>query len=90
MEVTKRLRFYGRVQGINFRSNTLIKAVDMGLKGWIKNMPDGSVIAEFSGEEAAVSDLIRYCVSEMPYANVIKYEEAREDHKEFSDFHIER
>ncbi len=90
MEVTKKLRFYGRVQGVNFRSNTLIKAVDMGLKGWIKNMPDGTVMAEFSGEEAAVNELIRYCVSEMPYANVTKYEETKEDYKEFNDFHIER
>ncbi|MGC8609523.1 MAG: acylphosphatase [Thermoplasmata archaeon] len=90
MNVTKKLRFYGRVQGINFRSNTLIKAIDIGVKGWIKNLPDGSVESEFSGDEDKVNDLIRYCVSEMPYANVIRYEQINEDYKEFSDFHIER
>ncbi|MCD4810172.1 MAG: acylphosphatase, partial [Methanosarcinales archaeon] len=31
----------GRVQGVFFRHNTMKKAVELGLKGWVMNLPDG-------------------------------------------------
>lgn len=33
----------GRVQGVSFRAATRQKALELGVKGWVKNLPDGSV-----------------------------------------------
>jgi len=43
------LRIYGRVQGVAFRWHTLRKARDLGLVGWARNRPDGSVRAVAEG-----------------------------------------
>jgi len=39
----------GRVQGVWFRAHTRDKAVALGLTGWVRNLPDGSVETEFQG-----------------------------------------
>ena len=44
---------YGRVQGVGFRYFTLNAANELGLFGWVRNMPDGSVqlVAEGAKEQ---------------------------------------
>src|SRR3989304_3720452 len=46
------LRIHGRVQGVFFRASTMDKARELGLTGWVRNNPDGSVelVAEGCGE----------------------------------------
>lgn len=44
-------RVTGMVQGVGFRYSALNKARSLGLRGWVKNEPDGSVTARFEGEE---------------------------------------
>ena len=39
----KRFLVNGRVQGVGFRLSTKKKAVKLGLVGWVRNVPDGSV-----------------------------------------------
>ncbi|WP_297215754.1 acylphosphatase [Thermoplasma sp.] len=90
MLVTRRVIFYGRVQGINFRSNTLSKAIELNVKGWVMNRIDGSVEGYFSGELRNVMDLIDYCVSDMPYAVVKRYDVYDLPYTEFPDFRIKR
>ena len=51
------LRHYtilGKVQGVGYRYFTNEIAISAGLKGWVKNMPDGSVECLVGGE---ISDL---------------------------------
>jgi acylphosphatase len=51
----------GKVQGVFFRQSTLEKALELGIKGFVKNMPDGSVYIEWckqGPEMAAVSDVL--------------------------------
>ena len=37
---------YGRVQGVWYRAYTRDKAIELGLKGWVRNNPDGTVEIE--------------------------------------------
>lgn len=59
-KIRKHLRFYGRVQGVGFRYYAVNKANQLGLTGWVKNLPDGSVEMEAQGAEAAIDELIRF------------------------------
>ena len=44
----------GRVQGVAFRYHTQREAGRLGVHGWVRNEPDGSVAGHFEGEPAAV------------------------------------
>lgn len=45
----KRVVVRGRVQGVWFRQSTQSEALALGLSGWVRNRPDGSVEAVFEG-----------------------------------------
>jgi len=61
MKVRAHVFVSGRVQGVFFRSETKRKADNHGVKGWVRNSPDGRVEAVFEGEEEAVKALIEFC-----------------------------
>ena len=48
----------GRVQGVSFRAWTKGRARALGLTGWVKNQPDGSVSALIAGPEAVVQAMV--------------------------------
>ncbi len=88
METTVHAIFRGRVQGVNFRMETFLRARDFGVKGWIRNLPDGTVEAVFSGEENAVSELISYCRTGIRKAFVESYTGEKIENQHFHDFSI--
>ncbi|MHA6684916.1 acylphosphatase [Mesorhizobium sp. A556] len=45
----------GRVQGVSFRFWAREEAERLGLKGWVRNEPDGSVAALVAGPDGAVT-----------------------------------
>jgi acylphosphatase len=47
----------GRVQGVFFRAATRNMALELGLCGYARNLPDGRVEVHAEGEAAAVADL---------------------------------
>jgi acylphosphatase len=51
----------GYVQGVGYRATTSRKASQLKIKGWIKNLPNGSVEAIIEGDEEAVNELIKWC-----------------------------
>jgi len=51
----------GRVQGVGFRYWTQDKARDLGLDGWVRNRPDGSVEALFAGPGHRVAEMLAAC-----------------------------
>jgi acylphosphatase len=52
-----RYRVSGRVQGVYFRATTRERALGLGLRGWVRNRPDGSVEVLACGEEAKLAEL---------------------------------
>ena len=50
----------GRVQGVFFRQNTLNKAKELGVFGWVKNLPDGKLEAVFEGEKKKVEEIVNW------------------------------
>ena len=57
-EVARHVRVYGRVQGVFYRAWTSEQADALGIKGWVRNCPDGRVEAHVEGEEAAVGEMV--------------------------------
>lgn len=57
-KIRKHIVFYGRVQGVGFRYYAVNKANQLGLTGWAKNLPDGTVEMEVQGEEPLIDQLI--------------------------------
>lgn len=49
---------HGRVQGVGFRYMTEMKANEIGVFGYVKNLPDGRVETEIEGEASKVYQLI--------------------------------
>ena len=50
----------GRVQGVFFRDNTRKKALELGINGYAKNMPDGTVEIVAQGDEIKLKELIEF------------------------------
>lgn len=48
----------GRVQGVYFRAFTRQQALDAGLTGWVRNLPDGRVEAVLQGSQQAVERVL--------------------------------
>lgn len=69
----------GRVQGVWYRAWTEKEAVGLGLDGWVRSLPDGSVEALFYGPDSVVRDMIGRCRSGPPLANVDNIVETRSD-----------
>jgi len=57
-ETARHVRVTGRVQGVFFRAWAQGQARELGVSGWIRNCPDGSVEAHLGGEEHCVSRMV--------------------------------
>ena len=73
----RHVRIHGRVQGVGYRAWTVDAARRHGLKGWVRNLRDGTVEALICGDSAAVDAMLADMESGPPVANV-KSVEARE------------
>lgn len=76
----------GRVQGVGFRYFTVRGANNLGLCGWVKNLPDGGVEAVIQGQNESIEQMIEL-LQEGPRASIVtdlKIEEIEQ--KEFSGF----
>ena len=55
-----RVRARGRVQGVFFRAETHSRAESLGLAGWVRNAPDGTVEAVFEGDPERVDSMVEW------------------------------
>lgn len=60
----------GRVQGVFYRASTVDRARELGVSGWVRNLPDGRVEAEFQGRADAVEAAVDFARSGPPTASV--------------------
>ncbi|MBD3747988.1 MAG: acylphosphatase [Sphingobacteriales bacterium] len=58
---TLRIIVSGRVQGVFFRASTKAVADQIGIKGIVKNLPDGTVFIEAEGEDFLMEDFLDWC-----------------------------
>jgi acylphosphatase len=59
--VRVRIAVYGRVQGVWFRGSAQSTAQRLGVVGWARNLPDGSVEILAQGPRDAVDKLVAWC-----------------------------
>jgi acylphosphatase len=52
---------HGFVQGVWFRQSTKDEADRLGVAGWVRNLPDGTVEAVFEGEKKKVEEIVGWC-----------------------------
>ncbi|MCD6495495.1 acylphosphatase [Candidatus Bipolaricaulota bacterium] len=60
----------GRVQGVLYRASTRDKARSLGLRGWVRNLPDGRVEIIAQGRVDDVQALITWAHNGPPLARV--------------------
>jgi len=60
---TIHIRVFGDVQGVFFRSGTQSEAQKLGLKGWVRNVDDGSVEIMAEGGKPQLAMLLEWCSS---------------------------
>ncbi len=51
---------HGRVQGVGFRDATQRRASELGLTGWVRNLPERTVEAVAEGEPAALEQFLAF------------------------------
>ena len=81
----------GRVQGVFFRDSTRREAQNLGLTGWVRNMPDGTVETVLQGEEKNLNRMKEWLKEGSPDSIVanVSFKEINED-TNYSDFRILR
>ena len=85
--IGRKVRLFGRVQGVFFRQWAVKQARSLGVNGWVHNARDGSVEAHLAGDESAVAQMIEAMRRGPPQARVedVTIEEVEpEDVKGFS------
>jgi acylphosphatase len=69
----------GTVQGVGYRFSTMRVAKQLGVSGWMRNLPDKRVEAVFEGTQQGVDAIVRWCHGGPPGAVVkdvtVEYEQ---------------
>jgi len=61
MKKAVKVEIFGTVQGIFFRQFIYDNAENLGIKGYVRNKPDGSIEAWLEGDEDNVKKMIEVC-----------------------------
>ena len=65
-----KVKIVGKVQGVFFRHSARQQALAFKINGWIRNLPDGSVLSEASGPRESLVSFIAWCKQGPPRAFV--------------------
>ena len=91
MEKNQRVHVWisGQVQGVFFRMETLRKAKQIGITGWVRNLRDGRVEAVIEGPGDKVAQMVAWCGKGPALSRVTDVERVEEDYSgDFKEFSI--
>jgi len=78
----------GRVQGVSYRFSTQKKALEYQVKGWVKNLADGSVEAVIEGGQENLEKLLNWCYEGPAFAEVNQIQKTEISPEGFAEFRI--
>ena len=83
-----RIKVYGAVQGVFYRDSAKRKADDLGLKGFVRNESDRSVLIETEGDSDKIKEFLIWCKEGSDSSQVERIEVETGEVRNFSDFEI--
>ena len=86
--IALRIKVSGKVQGVFFRASTKGRAEELGIRGWVKNESDGSVLIEAEGEEESMNEFTNWCKAGPLMAKVENIETETIEIGNYSGFNI--
>jgi acylphosphatase len=90
MVETRTLQITGKVQGVFYRQSTVEKARQLGVVGYVINLPDGRVFIKATGTAQQLDALEAWCRVGPPKAIVSQVETGFAPLEQFSKFEIRR
>ncbi|MEO0455107.1 MAG: acylphosphatase [Cyanobacteria bacterium P01_A01_bin.114] len=69
-----KLTVFGIVQGVGFRYHTRLKAIEIGLTGYVRNRPEGTVEIVADGDQTQLQQIIQWAHQGSPAAQVDRVE----------------
>lgn len=87
-KISQKLIIRGKVQGVFFQDAAKTKALSLGLTGFARNQPDGTVYAEIEGTEQAVGDFVVWCYQGSGGAEVEKVDVQPGKKQGFKSFEV--
>lgn len=80
----------GRVQGVYYRASAKEMAMQLGVTGFVRNEPDGSVYIQAEGDSDAINQFIAWCRTGPPRAIVHQVQVDEISPGNFTVFKIDR
>ena len=87
---TIRLTIKGKVQGVFYRATAKDVANELGIRGWVKNLPDRNVEIRATAAEELLQKFIDWCKQGPPKAKVEEVIVEELNPEEFNGFRIIR
>ncbi len=85
---TIKILIIGTVQGLFFRKFADEEAKKIGVKGFVRNLDDGSVEIVIEGENKKVDEMLKVCKQGPPYAKIRDVKVTEINHQGFDSFKI--
>ena len=79
---------HGRVQGVFYRDSCRREALRLGVAGFVRNLPDGTVEAVFEGDPEAVATMLDWAHSGPLPAQVSRLDVAEEEPAGLTGFDV--
>jgi acylphosphatase len=76
-EITRRFLVLGKVQGVYFRHSSRLEAIRLAVRGYARNLPDGSVEVLARGAPSSVEELRAWLTRGPPDARVTEVRETQ-------------
>lgn len=79
---------HGKVQGVFFRAAAKEKADELGVKGYVKNQEDGTVLIEAEADRETLGSFLEWCEDGPDQAQVEEVEKFQKGLQNFGEFEI--